>query len=99
MSTQSPREIRRGRWLYAGKIAKGVLIQAIPYDYWYELEKSDGLDMSGEVPELNEQGEMYMIAWMNAQFTQQESFTVGRLAVTATMELASAIIQQPIDWL
>jgi hypothetical protein len=99
MPKQQQRAIKRGRWRYAGEIPKGVIIHAINYDYWYELEKSDGLDMTGEVPELNEQGEMYLIAWMNSAFTKQESFTVGLLTLTATMDLASSIVQQPIEWL
>ncbi|MGI4734897.1 MAG: hypothetical protein ACRYG7_06920 [Janthinobacterium lividum] len=99
MATQQKREIQRGTWLYDGRILKGVIIQAINYDYWYDLEASDGFDMSDEEPELNDQGEMYMIEWMNASFTKQESFSVGLFDLQATVELAQSIIKQPIKWL
>lgn len=99
MAIQQKREIQRGRWLYDGQILKGVIVQAINYDYWYDLEASDGFDMSNEEPELNEQGEMYMLEWMNASFTKQESFSVGLLDLQATLELAQSITKQPIKWL
>jgi len=99
MATQQKREIQRGNWLYDGQILKGIIIQAINYDYWYDLEESDGFDMSDEEPELNEQGEMYMIDWMNASFTKQESFSVGLLDLIATVELAQSIVKQPVEWL
>jgi hypothetical protein len=99
MTAQQQREVQRGRWLYDGRILKGVRILAINYDYWYELEESDGVDMSDEEPELNEQGEMYMIEWTDVTFTKMESFSVGRLELAETLELAQSVIKQPIEWL
>lgn len=96
MATQQQREIRRGRWLYNGQLLKGVRILAINYDYWYEVEEADGLDMSDEEPALNEQGEMYMIEWMNASFTQRESFSVGRLDLAETLVLVQSVVNQMI---
>jgi hypothetical protein len=99
MAAQQQKEIQRGKWLYGGQILKGVRILAINYDYWYDLEESDGFDMTEEEPELNEQGEMYMIEWMNASFTKLESFSVGLLDLAETRELAQSIVKQPIEWL
>ena len=99
MAAQQQREVQRGKWLYDGQILKGVRIVAINYDYWYDLEESDGFDMSEEEPELNEQGEMYMIEWLNVSFTKQESFSVGLLDLSETIELAQSIVKQPIEWL
>jgi hypothetical protein len=99
MAAHQQREIQRGNWLYDGRILKGVRIVAINYDYWYDVEESDGFDMSEEEPELNEQGEMYMIEWTNVSFTKKESFSVGLLDLSETLELAQSIVKQPIDWL
>lgn len=99
MTAQQQREVQRGRWLYDGRIPKGVRILTINYDYWHELEESDGFDMSDEEPELNEQGGMYMIEWMNVTFTKMESFSVGRLELAETLELAQSVIKQPIEGL
>lgn len=99
MAAQQQKEIQRGKWLYDGRILKGVRILAINYDYWYDVEESDGFDMSAEEPELNEQGEMYMIEWMNASFTKMESFSVGLLDLVKTQELAQSIVKQSINWM
>jgi hypothetical protein len=73
---QQEREIQRGIWLYGGTQARGVIINAINYDYYHELEKPGGFfDLSGEVPVLNDQGEMYLLEWTDVSFTQQESLT------------------------
>lgn len=55
--------------------------------------------MSDEEPALNEQGEMYMIDWMNVSFTQRESFSVGHLDLAETLALAQSVVKQSIEWL
>jgi hypothetical protein len=97
---QQEREIQRGFWLYAGRQTREVIIKAINYDYYHELEKPGGFfDLGGEVPVLNEQGEMYLIEWTDACFTQQQSLTAGCLAFTETIALANSIVGQAIEWL
>jgi hypothetical protein len=97
---QQEREIQRGFWLYAGMQTRGVIIKAINYDYYHELEKPGGFfDLGGEVPVLNEHGEMYLIEWTDASFTQQESLTAGCLDFTETVALANSIVGQAIEWL
>ncbi|MBT28721.1 MAG: hypothetical protein CMO01_03590 [Thalassobius sp.] len=58
------RTVKTGHWLYNGELRKGIILKAINYDYWYEIEKEDGLDMDDDKPILNEEGEMYMIDWV-----------------------------------
>lgn len=38
-----------------------VQIFAINYDYYYEIGKADGFIEKGYKPELNEQGEQYIL--------------------------------------
>jgi hypothetical protein len=94
------REICRGHWLYGGVQPKGVIVMALNYDYYHEEEKAAGFfDLAGETPVLNEQGEMYFIAWTDASFTEQESYTTGLLDLAETLALACSISGQPIQWL
>jgi len=92
------RIVRKGYWKYDGLIDKGVFITAINYDFWYELEKEEGLDMSDETPTLNENGEMYMIYWMDKDFIELQGSSVGKLELMPTIELAESIVQQKIKW-
>jgi hypothetical protein len=95
---QKEREICKGRWLYGGVQAKGVIVLAINYDYYHELEKADGFDLAEETPVLNEQGEMYLLKWTDASFTKQESHTAGHLDLEETLALACSIVNQTIQW-
>lgn len=94
------REVQRGRWLYAGVQFKGVILKVISYDYYHEEEKPLGFfDLGGEVPVLNERGEMYLLEWTDTSFTEDESLTVGTLYLAETVALACSIVGQTIDWL
>lgn len=84
--------------MYDGDIKKGVIIKAINYNFWFETEKDDGFDMEGEEPNLNENGEMYMINWTDHSFKEIVSFTVGYLDLESTIILAESIINQKINW-
>lgn len=92
-------EVARGLWLYDNVLRKGVVIKVINYDYWYELEKSDGFDMADETPHLNENGEMYIIYWTNNNFKKIESYTVGTLDLDSTIIHAESVVQQEIEWI
>lgn len=98
MNEFQEREVVKGYWLYDDSLKKGVVIKAITYDYWYELEKSDGLDMADEQPKLNAMGEMYMIEWTDHMHITRESFTVGTLDLDSTKAKAEAVVNQRIDW-
>lgn len=93
------KEIKRGYWLYDGLIKKGVIINAINYDYWFEMEKANGFDMTDEEPELNENGEMYIIYWTDDLFKTIRSNTDGTLELQSTIDKAEAIVEQKINWL
>ena len=94
------REICRVHWLYGGVQPKGVIVKALNYDYYHEEEKAAGFfDLAGETPVLNKEGEMYFIAWTDASFAEQESYTTGHLDLAETLALASSIIGQSIQWL
>ncbi|PKV62389.1 hypothetical protein [Pontibacter ramchanderi] len=98
MSDVKERIVKQGFWFYGGSIKKGVMIKAINYDFWYETEKEEGLDMEGEVPKLNENGEMYMITWTDATFNENESFKVGNLDLESTVNLAESVVGK-INWI
>lgn len=93
------REVAKGFWLYDWLIRKGVVIKSINYDYWYELEKSDGIGVSNELPDLNEMGEMYMIEWADSEYKNRKSFTVGTLGLNSTKITTDASVGQAIEWL
>jgi hypothetical protein len=97
--TEEKKILKKGRWKYDDLIDKGVIIVAINYDYWYELEKADGFDMTDEKPELNEMGEMYMIEWTDKDFEKQESFSVGTLELASTIEQAEIVVNRKIEWI
>lgn len=93
-------EVKRGYWLYDGTVRKTVMI----FRLYYELEKSDGLDMSGENPELNDEGHTYLLQWpVNDFVAQTSSFSIlhgsQSLSLEGAMERAEQIIQQPIEWI
>ncbi len=62
------REVKRGYWYYDEILKKGVAIIAINYDYWYEIDKADGFDVTDQHPVLNENGESFLIEWYDAEF-------------------------------
>jgi len=52
------REICRGHWLYGGVQPKGVIVKALNYDYYHELDTGyNTFDQENSAPVLNEQGE------------------------------------------
>lgn len=93
------KDVKCGHWYYDNTIKKGVSIVAINYDYWYELEKSDGLNMGDERPNLNDNGEMYMIHWFDADFNNRESFSVAGLTLEEAIKRAEVITAQKIEWI
>ncbi len=98
MTEFKERIIKKGYWLYDGITKKGVLIKAINYDFWFETEMDEGLNIEGEDPNLNENGEMYMINWTDSTFENREGFKVGNIDLESTISLAESVINQKIDW-
>ena len=80
------------------------MIFRLNYDFYYELEKSDGFDMSDETPELNNEGHTYLLKWPVKDFIAQPSsfsvlFSSQALSLEGAMERAEQIVQQPIEWI
>ena len=95
-----PRECCSGFWLYDGLIKYRVKIEALDYDYWYELEKGDGIDMSYENPILNSDGETFMIIWMDENMTKQINFSyAGAVTLKEAKEIALKRTGSEITWI
>ena len=96
---QYPRECCSGFWLYDGLIKYGVKIEALDYDYWYELEKSDGNNVSDEKPILNSDGETFMIVWMDENMSKKISDSyAGAVSLEEAKEIALKISGSTITW-
>jgi hypothetical protein len=97
---QYPRECCSGFWLYDGLIKYGVKIEALNYDYWYELEKSDGSDVSDEAPILNIDCETFMIVWMDENMTKKISYSyAGAVTLVEAKEISLKIAGSTITWI
>jgi uncharacterized membrane protein YkoI len=95
-----PIECCSGFWLYNGLIKYGVKIEALNYDYWYELEKSDGSDVSNEAPVLNSDGETFMILWMDENMSKKISDSyAGAVSLEEAKKIASEKIGSTITWI
>jgi uncharacterized membrane protein YkoI len=97
---QYSRECCFGFWLYDGLIKYGVKIEALNYDYWYELEKSDGSDVLDEDPVLNSDGETFMIVWMNVNMSKKISDSyAGAVSLEEAKKIALEISGSTITWI
>jgi hypothetical protein len=95
-----PRECCSGFWLYDGLIKYGVKIEALNYDYWYELEKNDGNDVSDEDPILNNDNETFMIVWMDENMTNVTSHSyAGAVNLEESKRIATEISGSTITWI
>jgi hypothetical protein len=90
------RLIVRGQWLYDGIVSKPVRIFSINYDFYYNLD--EGYNEEGQEPELNIQGEQYVIVWHNEPFFSASEFpSNGFMNVAAAKEYAENVVQS-IEW-
>ena len=87
-------------WLYDGLIKYGVKIEALNYDYWYELEKSDDSDVSNEDPVFNSDGETFMILWMDENMSKKISDSyAGAVSLEEAKQIALKISGSTITWI
>ncbi len=93
------REVKRGYWYYDEILKKGVAIIAINYDYWYEIDKADGFDVTDQHPVLNENGESFMIGWYDAEFKTIESYHDAGINLEDAIAKAEMILGQKIEWI
>lgn len=80
------------------------MIFRLNYDFYYELEKSDGLGISDETPRLNREGYTYLIQWPIEEFVVNPgSFSVSTgnqsLSLVDAIRYAEQIVQQSIEWI
>ncbi len=95
-----PKEYCKGFWFYDRLVKKGVKIEALNYDYWFELEKEEGFDNAEDKPALNSDGETFMIVWMDENFTNQTSFTyLGDISISDAKRKANEIANFEIIWI
>ncbi len=93
------RLILTGHWLYDNIVSKPIRIFAINYDYYFEMDKSDGISKIEDVPELNEKGEQYRIAWHGDNYFSWAGTTdYGGLTLEEAKEEAQKVVQQQIKW-
>ena len=87
-------------WLYDGLIKYEVKIEALNYDYWYELEKSDDSDVSNEDPVFNSDGETFMILWMDENMSKKISDSyAGAVSLEEAKQIALKISGSTITWI
>jgi hypothetical protein len=92
------RLVLNGQWLYDNTAPMTVQIFAINHDYYYEMDKQDGCVEDGQEPELNQNGEMYMVAWHNDKyFSFAGSVGFGGLTLEEAKASAERVVKH-IDW-
>ncbi|GJM60746.1 hypothetical protein [Persicobacter diffluens] len=94
------KEILSGSWLYDNLVKQTVQIFALNYDYYYEIAKADNQIEPNEKPELNENGESFMIKWGNGEFSVKDlcAKEYGGLDLDSAIEKAERKVQGKIDW-
>ena len=58
------RVVLTGKWLYGGASEKPVYVIEQNYDYWFEMEKSDGQLEANQKPELSDDGLIYYVRFL-----------------------------------
>jgi hypothetical protein len=90
------RLIISGEWLYDGIVPKPVRIFALNYDYYFQLD--EGYHDDGEKPELNSEGEQYVVVWHNEPFFSASDFpSNGFMNVTDAKSYAASVVQK-VKW-
>ncbi len=91
------RLILKGEWLYDNLVPMTVQIFAINYDYYFELDR--GYNEEGEVPQLNEKGEQYIIAWHGDKFYSTfQNISFGGLTLDEAIHTAENTLRQKVNW-
>ena len=93
------RLVLKGQWLYQNVIPMPVQIFAINYDYYYEMDLEEDCLQDGQEPELNQDGEIYMVAWHDDKyFSFAASVGFGGLTLQEAKASAESVVSQ-IDWI
>ena len=90
------RLILKGQWLYDGLVPKSVRIFALNYDFYFDLD--EGYKDEGQQPELNSQGEQYVVVWHNEPFFSASDFpSNGVMTVAEAKKYAESVVQE-VEW-
>lgn len=89
------RLIVKGQWLYDGIRPMPVQVFALNYDYYYDLEM--GYHEEGQKPELNNQGEQYVVIWSSSSFFKNNDPSNGYMNLKEAKEYAESVVQR-IEW-
>src|SRR5689334_19064665 len=90
------RLILTGSWLYDNILKKTVRIYAINYDFYFDLD--EGYNDADDKPELNTQGEHYVIMWTEDPFFKSFGLpSQGFLTVEAAKKYAVSVVLK-INW-
>ena len=92
------RLVLKGQWLYDNVASMSVQIFAINYDYYCEMDKQYGCLEDFEEPELNADGESYMVAWHNEKFFSfVGTVNFGGLTLEEAKASAESVVKY-IEW-
>lgn len=87
----------KGQWLYDDLVPMTVQIFTINYDYYFELDK--GYHNEGEDPQLNDNGEQFVIAWHGDKFySANQNVSFGGLTLDEAIQTAENTVRQKINW-
>jgi hypothetical protein len=100
MKRHTAKEVKTGEWLYDNQTPMTVKIFVLNFDYNYEIAKADGQLDEGEKPELNEEGEIYMIKWGSGDFFDNDLVTKdwGGFDLNAAIKKAQTKVNSKINW-
>ena len=93
---QIARLIMSGQWLYDDIVPKPVRIFALNFDFYYDLDER--YHDEGEKPELNNQGEQYVVVWHNEPFFSASDFpSNGYMNIAEAKSYAESVVEK-VKW-
>jgi hypothetical protein len=100
MKKHYAKEVKTGKWVYDNEVTLIVKIFRLNYDYYYEIAKADDRLESNEEPNLNKNGESYMIKWGEGEFSDKDLVTRdwGGLTLESAIKKAESKIKTDIKW-
>ena len=73
-----------------------IQIYKLNYDFYFELD--EGYHEEGGSPQLNEDGEQFVLVWNDEAFSSRSDPTFGGLTLKEAMATAENIVKQSIQW-
>jgi hypothetical protein len=93
--------VKRGRWLYDGTVEMPVDIVGLPFDFWFEIGRSDEQLEPGETPQaLGADGLLFYVRFRRAGETSTPTWpdSAGYATVDAAMKAAEERAPSTITW-